>query len=95
MFQLRTLKIILIICPIICIHYTLFRKLHYIGNTKLNYKFPNATYPWEVYTGSLANLGINSFRLSRALIVEDAHFDQELFDISLGMQYFINETYLL
>ena len=44
----------------------------------------NATYPWKVYNGPFANLGVNSFRYSRALIREDLHLDKDFFDIFLG-----------
>ena len=44
----------------------------------------NATYPWEVYKGPFANLGVDSFRYSRALILENLHLDKDFYDTFLG-----------
>ena len=61
-----------------------FSEVQSVLDEKANYIFVNATYPWKVYNGPFANLGVNSFRYSRALIREDLHLDKEFFDIFLG-----------
>ena len=61
-----------------------FSEVQSVLDEKANYIFVNATYPWEVYNGPFANLGFDSFRHSRALILEDLHLDKDFFDIFLG-----------
>ena len=64
--------------------HSFFSELQSVLNEKTNYIFVNATYPWEVYKGPFANLGVDSFRYSRALILENLHLDKDFFDIFLG-----------
>ena len=61
-----------------------FSEVQSVLDEKANYIFVNATYPWEVYNGPFANLGVDSFRHSRALILEDLHLDKDFFDTFLG-----------
>ena len=61
-----------------------FSELQSVLDEKKNYIFANATYPWEVYNGPFANLGVDSFRYSRALILENLHLDKDFFDTFLG-----------
>ena len=61
-----------------------FSEVQSILDEKANYIFVNATYPWEVYNGPFANLGVDSFHYSRALILENLYLDRDFFDIFLG-----------
>ena len=52
-----------------------------------DYAFPNTTYPWEIYEGTFRQLGDASYKLDRALLLEnDKLFADEVFyDPELGM----------
>ena len=52
-----------------------------------DYAFPKTTYPWELYEGTFRQLGNVSYKLGRALLLEnDKMFADEMFyEPGLGM----------